>query len=1006
MRWLTQASMVIGACVSTGLVARLASGPSAAHPAVWPPVGVALAALLVCGRRQWPAVAVAAVLLALVALRQSPGLSWPEVLAGAAVLGALYTVQALAGRWLVHRTAGAEPQLLHTRHVLAFLFVAGPLHTVFASAVGAAVYCQLGVVAWADWPGAWLRWWGGDAAGGLAFAPAALALVGRPRAVWRPRVATVGVPLALAAGLVGFAVASARGRDEDHARQRVVADADRAAAVVGENFAILVGGLEVVRDVYPAEALTRPPARGFIRHELRAVRRSVGAVTTASIDLIVPAGRREAFERAARQDAREPLADFRLFEHGPGGEAVPAAPRDRHVVVYHVDPPDRAALGFDAASDPVRAEAYCRAAETGRPAVAWSGGRILVVVPIPERPGAEVRGFATAAIDADAWLVGLRSEAGPRLALLPPGAEPDAAPAGGAVVTRPVALAGGPWRIAAVASSDYLAEHRTQSADWAAAGGLAGLAVLAALLLRLTGQAAARAAERDREATARRKSEARLAEAQKVAGVGYWEWDPVAGQGYWSPELSAILNEPVGPEPAAANLLACVHPEDRPQFEDALHDQLADRTPVEIRVVRADGEVRWVAATLSRDPDDPGSVVRGTARDVTDRKLFEANLQKSQRLESVGVLAGGVAHDFNNLLTGILGNASLARDQLPAGSDLHEYLRPIEKSAEHAAQLTQQLLGYAGRGGARRGAVDVNRLIEEAADLVRLSASRKAALRTELTANLPPVEADPGQLRQVLLNLVQNASEALGVKGGTITVRTGGMSEPEARADGHWAGEPPAGPHVWIEVADTGYGMDGPTLAKVFDPFFSTKFTGRGLGLAAVRGIVAEHRGAVRVTSEPGQGTAFRVYLPAAAPRSVGVDEPTPWPVRGTAPPGRTALVVDDESAVRKLAGIALRSLGFVVAEAAGGPEAVEQFRADPGRFALVLLDLSLAGSDGEDVLSELRRGRPELPVVLMSGYPEPTGLLFGPTLQFLQKPFRPVDLKGIVRRAVGSTPG
>jgi nitrogen-specific signal transduction histidine kinase/CheY-like chemotaxis protein len=394
---------------------------------------------------------------------------------------------------------------------------------------------------------------------------------------------------------------------------------------------------------------------------------------------------------------------------------------------------------------------------------------------------------------------------------------------------------------------------------------------------------------------------------------------------------------------------------------------------------------------------------------VTERKLFEANLQQTQRLESVGVLAGGVAHDFNNLLTGILGNVSLAREQLPAGSDLHEFLRPIEKSAEHAAQLTQQLLGYAGRGGPRRGAVDLNRLIEDAADLVRLSASRKAALRSELAANLSPVEADPGQLRQVLLNLVQNASEALGAKGGTITVRTGGgPSEPEAsaRAEGCWAGELPAGPHVWVEVADTGCGMDGPTLAKVFDPFFSTKFTGRGLGLAAVRGIVAEHRGAVRVTSEPGKGTAFRVYLPAAAPRPVGVDEPTPWPARGAAPAGGTVLVVDDEPAVRKLAAIALRSLGFAVAEAVGGPEAVELFRADPGRFALLLLDLRLAGADGQDVLVEVRKGRSDLPVVLMSGYPEPTGLLFGPTLQFLQKPFRPVDLKGCVRRVIGSTPG
>ncbi|HVK19343.1 MAG TPA: ATP-binding protein [Fimbriiglobus sp.] len=407
------------------------------------------------------------------------------------------------------------------------------------------------------------------------------------------------------------------------------------------------------------------------------------------------------------------------------------------------------------------------------------------------------------------------------------------------------------------------------------------------------------------------------------------------------------------------------------------------------------------AAAAARDREAAAREQAEAARRESEARLADARNAAGAGYQE---LAGGVAHDFNNLLTGILGNASLARELLPPGSGLHEYLRPIEKSAEHATQLCQQMLGPA--GGPPRRAVDVNRLIEDAADLVQLSTARGAALRIELAAGLPPVEADPGQLRRVLLNLVQNASEALGASGGTITIRTCGTSEPEA-AGGQWVGEPPAGPHVWVEVADTGCGMDGPTLARVFDPYYSTKFTGRGLGLAAVRGIVHEHRGAVRVTSAPGQGTVFRVCLPAAAPRPVGVDEPTPWPLPSVAiAPDRAALVVDDEPSVRKLAAISLRSLGFAVAEAAAGPEAVELFRADSGRFALVLLDLGLAGTDGRDVLTEVRKVRPDLPVVLTSGSPEPAGLPFGPTLLFLQKPFRPVDLKGCVRRVIGSTPG
>jgi signal transduction histidine kinase/CheY-like chemotaxis protein len=639
VRWIAQAPVVIGACVSTGLVAALASDPPPGHPPVWPPIGIALAALLVYGRKLWPAVGAAAFLLTLFQLRRAAELPWPELLAGAAAVGLLYAVQALAGAWLVRRLVGEPLRLVGTRDVLAFLLVAGPLPTAVASAGGSAVYCGLGVAGWPDWPGVWLGWWCGDAAGGLVFAPVTLALVAPPRGAWRPRLATVAGALALAAGPVAL------------------------AAVAG-----------------------------------------------------------------------------------------------------------------------------------------------------PGRPAA-----------------------------------------------------------------------------WAAGCGLALLAALAALLLGLTGRSAAAAAGEE-------------------------------------------------------------------------------------------------------------------AREKADRKRFEENLQQTQLLESLGVLAGGVAHDFNNLLTGILGNASLARELLPPGASLHEYLRPIEKAAEHAAQLCQQMLGYAGRGGPSRSPEDLSRLVEDAADLIRLSAARKARLHAELAADLPPVEADPGQLRQVLLNLVQNASEALVPKGGTVTVRTGGGAGPvEAAGPGRWAGEPPAGPHAWLEVADTGVGMDGATLARVFDPFFTTKFTGRGLGLAAVRGIVLSHRGAVRVTSEPGQGTTFRVYLPAAA-RPVGVDEPTPWPWP-SAGPGRAALVADDEPGVRKLAAVALRGLGFAVTEVAGGREAVELFRADPKKFGLVLLDLGLSEPDGPDVLAELRTVRPDVPVVLTSGHPEPPDLTPGPALQYLPKPFRPVDLKACVRRVTGVTP-
>jgi PAS domain S-box-containing protein len=253
-------------------------------------------------------------------------------------------------------------------------------------------------------------------------------------------------------------------------------------------------------------------------------------------------------------------------------------------------------------------------------------------------------------------------------------------------------------------------------------------------------------------------------------------------------------------------------------------------------------------------------------RDVSERKKFERELQESQKLESLGLLAGGIAHDFNNLLTGILGNASLAYSEVPANQQVRTHLREIMQAGERAAFLTRQILAYAGRGRYVIASIDLGDLIRITSTLVRASIPKGVQLRLDLAPDLPPIEADPAQLQQVVMNLVINAAEAIGENAsGKVEIRTS-LREFNASEAAEFFGPEQAahdGAYILVEVTDTGSGMDESTKSRIFDPFFTTKFTGRGLGLAAVQGILREHNGSVRVHSTPGHGTTFLILLPA-----------------------------------------------------------------------------------------------------------------------------------------------
>jgi two-component system cell cycle sensor histidine kinase/response regulator CckA len=401
------------------------------------------------------------------------------------------------------------------------------------------------------------------------------------------------------------------------------------------------------------------------------------------------------------------------------------------------------------------------------------------------------------------------------------------------------------------------------------------------------------------------------------------------------------------------------------------------------------------------------SAVLSVVIDTTERTRAEdekerlnAQLLHTRKLESLGVLAGGIAHDFNNLLMGVMGNASIVRNKLERGSSLEPHVVAIEKAARRAADVAQQMLAYAGKGQVEKELLELSALVDDSADLLRLSVAGRVELRCELGRELPAVEADLTQIQQIVLNLVTNACEATEGNGGNVTLRTGAMDVDALYLIGcfHGSGVAP-GRFVFLEVEDHGQGMDPSTLPRIFDPFFTTKFEGRGLGLAGVMGIVRGHQGAIRVESAPQLGTRFRVLLPA----KLGVSAPVRSYVSSAESAlvaAQTVLVIDDEELVRDTAVAMLSELGCQVLSAASGREGIAIYQRMHQQIGVVLLDLTMPELDGTSTLKELSALDPDVSVVLMSGYDPAQALAkvaSGESTRFLRKPFTLVDLQKAV---------
>lgn len=429
-----------------------------------------------------------------------------------------------------------------------------------------------------------------------------------------------------------------------------------------------------------------------------------------------------------------------------------------------------------------------------------------------------------------------------------------------------------------------------------------------------------------------------------------------------------------------------------------------------LKLLHKDGHTMIYTDFIARAVTLGGKVYGlGTAFDITDRVLatedrlrMERQILEAQKLESLGLLAGGIAHDFNNLLTVILGNASIIVEEAPPKSLLQACATTVVDTCHRASALTRQMLAYSGKGRFVVEPIDLNTTVKSITSLVESALPKLITLRYELGQDLPGLNADQAQLQQVVLNLVTNAGESMGHGKGVITLCTGFQQLTDADIAASYSGqELRPGPYLFLDVADSGHGMDEATKAHVFEPFFTTKATGRGLGLAAIQGIVRGHKGGIWIYSVLGKGTTFRVLLPAlGAPVAVATQafiQPDDW--RGSG----LVLVVDDEAPIRAMTATALGRMGFEVVEASDGQEAIEVFRRHASALRAVVLDLVMPVMGGESALEEMMRIAPAIPVILSSGYEGDSpnqGLASG--RPFLQKPYTITELIEKVRNVVG----
>ena len=508
-----------------------------------------------------------------------------------------------------------------------------------------------------------------------------------------------------------------------------------------------------------------------------------------------------------------------------------------------------------------------------------------------------------------------------------------------------------------------------------------------------------------------RASDERFRKLVEESSDGIFIADSRGDISYASPSLKRLLGFS-SDELLGSSGFSLVHPDDLGAAQEYFARVLAQpaaHLALQCRARHKDGGWRDLDVVCTNHLDDPaveGIIVN--FRDVTAQKRFdeqrrqiEDQMRHAQKLESLGVLAGGIAHDFNNLLTVILGNVEMARAHVAASSPAAPLLASVETAGRRAADLTREMLAYAGRGATVRETFDVSELVAEMSQLLSTVISKRTQVDLNLESLPALVEGDPTQIHQVMMNLLTNASEAYGDRSGTIHVRTSVRNTTAGFLQSPYISPaPPPGWYVCLEVIDAGTGMTAEILPRIFEPFYTTKFIGRGLGLAATLGIVRGHGGTIHVSSSLEEGTTVRVLFPLAkssGPGAVPAAAPEAWTASGT------VLVVDGEGSVRRVATEMLSGTGFDVLTAPDAGTAIDLLRADTREVRAVLLDLGVTASSLE-ALEAIQRVRAGVPIVVMSGYTfEDVSLRFPtqPWAGFIHKPFALAELRRLMRRVL-----
>ncbi|NIA19947.1 MAG: transporter substrate-binding domain-containing protein [Xanthomonadaceae bacterium] len=531
-------------------------------------------------------------------------------------------------------------------------------------------------------------------------------------------------------------------------------------------------------------------------------------------------------------------------------------------------------------------------------------------------------------------------------------------------------------------------------------------------------QITARTAELKRANDNLQKSQETLSLALKGADLVLWNWNIITNDIQVNDRWYTMLGYDPGEFPLSYTIWEnLVHPDDIQRVLEKIqqHLQEVNRSFYQdkYRLKCKDGSWLWIQSRgriLEVGDDHKPVRAAGIHQDITreqeaeaQHKRLESQMQQAQKLESLGVLAGGIAHDFNNILTAILGNHDLALTELSPSSPVAARIASASKAARRAADLAQQMLAYSGKGKFFIADIDLNELVADMGHLLQVSIAKQVVLQYHLAKNLPAVSADVSQLRQVIMNLITNAAEAIGKQSGVVNLTTGAMDASRGYLRESFLDEnQPEGLYVYLEVSDTGCGMDNETISHIFDPFFTTKFTGRGLGMAAVLGIVRGHHGAVKVYSEPGKGTTFKVLFPAVSRDAVTLNHRQQgeenW--RGSG----TILLVDDEETLRALGKEMLENLGFTVLLAEDGEQALEVYRRHMTEIKCVILDLTMPHMGGEQAFRELRQLNKDIKVIIASGYSESDikEKFLGKGLAgVLQKPYLLTDLQNILRSII-----